>query len=147
MCRATGELGDAERFDIALHAYRDLLDQNTGSGMLFQPFTLREIELRGLMGTGRVEEACQIVYRQAGRPAAPQWYIIERVTTGEVLAANQDIEGAADAFADAIESAERHRLPHQIQRAVRATAKAGMRDLADEAKSALQRTRSTLSTR
>ncbi|MFE3191595.1 helix-turn-helix transcriptional regulator [Nocardia sp. NPDC059240] len=147
MCRAAGELGDAERFDLALNAYRDLLDQNACSGLLFQPFTLREIELRGLMGTGRVAEACQLVYRQAGSPAAPQWYIIERVTTGEVLVANRDAGGAADAFAEAIKSAERHRLPHQIQRAIRATTRAGMLDLADEGVAALQRTRSTLSAR
>ncbi|WP_203217881.1 helix-turn-helix domain-containing protein [Nocardia terpenica] len=147
MCRAAGELGDAERFDTALSAYRRLLDKHTGSGLLFHPFTLREIELRGLMGTGRIAEACKLVHRRAGSPAAPLWYIIERVTTGEVLAANQDIDCATDAFEDAIRSAERHRLPHQIQRAIRATTKARIRELADEGKAALRRTRSTLSAR
>lgn len=132
MCRAAGELGDAARFDRALSAYRDMLDQNACSGLLFQPFTLRQIELRGLMGTGRIAEACALVDRQAGGPAAPQWYIIERVTTGEVLIASRDTEGAADAFTEAIKAAERHRLLHQIQRAIRATTKAGMLDLADE---------------
>lgn len=147
LCRATGELGDADRFDTALSAYRDLLDRNTGSGLLFQPFTLREIELRGLMGTGRVSEACRLVSRPAGAPAAPQWFIIERVTTGEVLIASQEISSAADAFTDAIESAEHHRLPHQIQRVIRATTTAGMLELTNDAQSALQRLRSTLSAR
>ncbi|MFJ4656238.1 multiprotein-bridging factor 1 family protein [Nocardia sp. NPDC088792] len=147
MCRATGELGDVERFDSALNTYRSLLEKNTGSGLLFQPFTLREIELRGLMGTGRVAEACTLVHRQAGRPAAPQWHIIERVTTGEVLVASHDIEGATDAFVEAIGSAECHRLPHQIQRIIRATAKGGMRELAGEGSAALHRTRTTLAAR
>ncbi|WP_218021976.1 helix-turn-helix domain-containing protein [Nocardia nova] len=147
MCRAAGELGDAERFDNALSDYRNLLDKNAGSGLLFQPFTLREIELRGLMGTGRIMPACGLVHRQAGRPAAPQWYIIERVTTGEVLVESRDVEGAVDAFTDAIDSAERHRLPHQIQRAVRAGAKAGLFDLVDAGRAALERTQSRLTAR
>lgn len=147
ICRAVGELGDAERFDTALSDYRNLLDKNTGSGLLFQPFTLREILLRGLMGTGRIMRACSLVHRKAGRPAAPQWYTIERVTTGEVLVESRNIEGAVDAFTDAIDSAERHRLPHQIQRAVRASVKAGLVDVADAGRAALARNQSRLSAR
>ncbi|MBF6412883.1 helix-turn-helix domain-containing protein [Nocardia cyriacigeorgica] len=144
MCRATGELGNAEQFDTALCAYRELLDKNTGSGLLFQPFTLREIELRGLMGTGRTHDAGRLVYRQVGTPAAPQWHIIERVTTGEVLVAINEPVAATDAFTEAIQAAERHRLPHQIQRTIRATAKAGMREVAEEGQAALKRIRSLL---
>ncbi|MFB8003162.1 helix-turn-helix domain-containing protein [Nocardia sp. NPDC056000] len=144
MCRAFGVLGDAERFDTALHEYRTLLEGNTGSGLLFQPFTLREIELRGLLCTGRAAEAGRLVHVQAGRPAAPQWRIIERVTTGEVLAAVNELDSAAVFFEDAIEDAEHRRLPHQIQRAIRATAQAGLDELATEARAALARIRSLL---
>ncbi|WP_218023295.1 helix-turn-helix domain-containing protein [Nocardia altamirensis] len=141
LCRAAGELGDGERFDAALRHYRCLLDRNTFSGLLFQPFTLREIELRGLLGTGRVLEAGRLVAVTVGTPSAPQWRIIERVTTGEVLVAIEEPSAATEAFTEAIEAAEQHRLPHQIQRTIRAAIKSGMRQLADEAEAALQRTR------
>ncbi|WP_107654086.1 helix-turn-helix domain-containing protein [Nocardia suismassiliense] len=146
LCRAAGELGDCERFDRALFEYRSLLERNTGSGLLFQPFTLREIELRGLLGTGRVVEAGRLVNITVGTPSAPQWHIIERVTTGEVLSAIGESHSAVGAFTEAIAAAEQHRLPHQIQRTIRASIKSGMVDLADEARAALGRTRSLLAT-
>lgn len=144
LCRATGELGDSARFDAALQHYRRLLERNTVSGLLFQPFTLREIELRGLLRTGRVAEAGRLVNVTVGSPSAPQWRIIERVTTGEVLVAIGQPSAATDAFTEAIEAAEQHRLPHQIQRTIRAAIKTGLRDLAAEAEVALQRTRRLL---
>ncbi|MBY8863968.1 helix-turn-helix transcriptional regulator [Nocardia sp. CA2R105] len=147
LCRAAGELGDADTFDNALSAYRNLLDRHLGSGLLFQPFTLREIEIRGLMGTGRIGQASRRVSEPAGTPAAPQWHTIERVTTGEVLAAIGEIDTAATAFAEAVQSAELHHLPHQIQRAIRATGKSGMRESTVECFAALERLQSQLSQR
>ncbi|MFX0579557.1 helix-turn-helix domain-containing protein [Nocardia nepalensis] len=147
LCRAVGELGDAAEFDAALAVYSDLLNSNPGSGLLFQPFTLREIQLRGLLSTGRPSEAGRMVHDQVGTPAAPQWHIIERITTGEVLVAINEPATAEDAFTTAIDAAERLRLPHQIQRTVRATEKAGMDELATEGRSALERIRSMLTAR
>ncbi|WP_433521600.1 helix-turn-helix domain-containing protein [Nocardia pseudovaccinii] len=144
LARASGELGDRTQFDAALAAYRNLLERNTGSGLLFQPFTLREIYLRGLLRTGRAEEAGRIVHTTIGTPAAPQWHIIERVTAGEVLAHNHEPDAAEDAFRQAIRAGEQHRLPHQIQRIIRATTNTGMRELAAEAVAALQRLRGLL---
>ncbi|MBF6082889.1 hypothetical protein IU485_16110 [Nocardia cyriacigeorgica] len=66
------------------------------------------------------------------------------MTTGEVLAATNQRDGAADAFTDAIRSAEHHRLPHQIQRSIRATVKTGMHELTADAQAALQRIRALL---
>src|SRR5690606_13353341 len=109
------------------------------------PFTLREIRLRGLLGTGRAAEAGRHLNDVAGAPAAPQWHIIERVTTGEVLISIGDADTAVFALTEAIAAAERHRLPHQIQRTVRAAAQSGMHDLATEGTAALQRIRATLS--
>ena len=145
LCRAAGELGDADTFDNALSAYRNLLDRHPGSGLLFQPFTLREIEIRGLMGIGRVGDASRRVHEPTGTPAAPQWRIIERVTSGEVFAIIGETDTAATAFTEAVQFAERHRLPHQIQRAIRATSKARMRELTIECSVALGRIRSQLS--
>jgi transcriptional regulator with XRE-family HTH domain len=145
LCRALGELGNSIKFDAALNDYRNLLDSHPSGGLLFQPFTLREIHLRGLIGTGRAAGAARLVHESVGMPAAPQWHIIERVTSGEVLVAINELEGARDAFAEAIGAAEQHRLPHQIQRALRATTDAGMHELRADADAALWRIRSSLS--
>ncbi|MFE3280949.1 XRE family transcriptional regulator [Nocardia sp. NPDC059239] len=144
LCRALGELGVATQFDRAIDRYRRLLDANAGSGLLFQPFTLREIHLRGLLGTERAAEAGQHIHESPGVPAAPQWQIIERVTAGEVLVAINEKPSAAAAFSDAIALAELRRLPHQIQRVVRAAIGAEMRELAADAMAALDRLRSAL---
>ncbi|WP_435585844.1 hypothetical protein [Micromonospora aurantiaca (nom. illeg.)] len=50
----------------------------------------------------------------------PQWQAILCVTTGEVLLARADTSQTAPAFQAAIAIAEEHRLPHQIQRSLRA---------------------------
>lgn len=91
--------------------------------LLFNPFTFREIELRDLIATGRPSEAVRIVDTPPvdATPAAPQWHIIERVTSGRVLLEAGERQGTAEPFRTAaVQAAEAHRLPHQIQRAIRA---------------------------
>ncbi|MGI8313180.1 hypothetical protein [Saccharopolyspora hattusasensis] len=146
LSRAAGELGDGDRFDRAITGYRDLLYQHPGSGLLFNPFTFREIELRGLVATGRAREAVRIVEtaRVDAAPAAPQWHIIERVTSGRVLLETGDRQGAAHAFSTAVRAAEAHRLPHQIQRAIRAAESGHVHDVAADGMAALQRLRDLL---
>ncbi|WP_249124408.1 helix-turn-helix domain-containing protein [Saccharopolyspora erythraea] len=146
LSRAAGELGDGDRFDQAISGYRDLLDQHPGSGLLFNPFTFREIELRGLVATGRAREAVRIIDTPQvdAIPAAPQWHIIERVTSGRVLVEAGDRQGAAEAFRTALRAAEGHRLPHQIQRAIRAAESGNLHGVAAEGTAALQRLRDLL---
>jgi transcriptional regulator with XRE-family HTH domain len=141
LSRAVGELGDSDRFDRAILGYRDLLDQHFGSGLLFNPFTFREIELRGLVATGRAREAVRIIdtAKVDAAPAAPQWHIIERVTSGRVLLEAGDLQSGAVAFRAALRAAEAHRLPHQIQRAIRAAEQGQLHDVVADGKAALQR--------
>lgn len=146
LSRATGELGDGDRFDSAITGYRELLEQHPGSGLLFNPFTFREIELRGLVATGRAREAVRVIDRGQvdAAPAAPQWHIIERVTSGRVLLEAGDRQGAAHAFRTAVHAAEAHRLPHQIQRAIRAAEPGRLHDIVADGAAALQRLRDLL---
>jgi transcriptional regulator with XRE-family HTH domain len=122
LARSAGEQGNADLFDQALAGYRGLLGDGRGRSMLFNPFTFREIELRGLVNTGRAPQAVRII--QTGlpdaSPVAPQWHIIERVTAGQVLLVAGRSDDAEDAFRVALAAAEASRLPHQIQRAIRA---------------------------
>lgn len=120
LARAAGEAGRTELFDNAMSAYRTQLDQAAGAGMLTNEFTFREIQLRGLVATGRARDAA-LLMNQPGppaTPAAPQWAIIERITTGDVLRAIGDRDGASQALLTGLHGAESSRLPHQAQRAV-----------------------------
>jgi len=104
LARAAGEQGNAVLFDQALAGYRVLLDNGNGRSMLFNPFTFREIELRGLVNTGRALQAAQII--QTGlpdaAPVAPHWHIIERVTAGTVLLAGGQCDEAEEALRTAL---------------------------------------------
>jgi transcriptional regulator with XRE-family HTH domain len=141
LARAAGEHGAPEMFDHAIERFRDLLDNGPERGMLFNPFTFREIHLRGLVSTGRAAEAVQIMQTSHAdaTPAAPQWHIIERVTAGQVHLAAGDRGGASEALRTALRSAESHRLPHQIQRTIRTAHTGGLSEISTEGQAALQR--------
>jgi transcriptional regulator with XRE-family HTH domain len=47
LARAAGEMGNQALFDEAINGFRESLDGDGGYGMLFNPFTLREVQLRG----------------------------------------------------------------------------------------------------
>jgi transcriptional regulator with XRE-family HTH domain len=146
LARATGEFGDPHRFDQAMIEYRTLLDHHEDHGTLFNAFTLREIQLRGLISTGRSAQAAQLAH-DGGRdmtPAAPQWHVIERVTAGHAYLAVKDRVTAEKALQQAITNAQRHRLPHQIQRIIRIARQGGLYDLATAADSVLRELRTSL---
>lgn len=121
--RAAGELGEPDLFDHAIHDATQILDRSGEYTMLFNPFALREIHLRGLLATGRAGAAAALARTASpgGRPTAPQWEIIERVTSADVLATAGQPEHAATALKEAVTSAEHRHLPHQIQRVIRVT--------------------------
>ncbi|MGB3441190.1 MAG: helix-turn-helix domain-containing protein [Actinophytocola sp.] len=141
LARAAGEQGNRDMFDRAIENFRHLLDSGPAHGMLFNPFTFREIQLRGLVSTGRAAEAVQVM--QTGHadatPAAPQWHIIERVTAGQVHLSAGDRDAASEALRTAVTAAEAHRLPHQIQRTLRAADSGGLTEITTEGQAALSR--------
>lgn len=109
--------------------------------MLLNPFTVREVRARGLLALGQPLEALRVLDRDnVGEPVAPQWQVIEQVTTGEVLAASGDRDGANEALLNAVATAE----PHQLQRAIRAAERGGLAAAVDAGKAALQRLRGLL---
>ncbi len=141
LARAAGEQGDRDTFDHAINRYRALLDTTNAHGMLVNPFTFREIHLRGLIGTGRATLAAELTRTEhtTATPAAPQWQVIERVTLGEVYLAAGDHDDAAHALRAAITAAETHHLPHQLQRAIRAAHTGRLTDVKTEGHATLTR--------
>jgi transcriptional regulator with XRE-family HTH domain len=145
LARATGEHGDRHRFDDTMARYRDLLDRGPARGMLLNPFTFHEIQLRGLVSTGRAAEAVRIMQTSQvdATPAAPQWYVIERVTAGQVHLAARELDAAGEALRAALIAAETHRLPHQIQRTIRAARDGGLTEISTNGQAGLLHLAST----
>lgn len=125
LARAAGELGDGTLFDTTVRGNRVLLERVAHTSLV-NPFALHEIRMRGLVATGRADQAVRLAGEQSPATSAitPQWQVIEHVTAGRVLMLRGDRTGAADRLTAAIGAASAHRLPHQLQRVIRITGRA-----------------------
>ena len=121
LARAAAESGQADLFDATAIQCVHALENPSGHDVLFSPFTVREVRLRGLLATGRTAQAVDLAgrYPAGGGPPSPHWRVIERITTAEVLARAGDEHAAETILTDAISEAETLRLPHQVQRIIR----------------------------
>ncbi|MGI5293035.1 helix-turn-helix transcriptional regulator [Nonomuraea polychroma] len=144
LARALAELGDVEQFDTAIIGLQRFVDSNHGTPLV-NSFVVREVHLRGLLVTGRLHEAIRLA--EADIPdatgVAPQWQTIERVTVAEVFRASGDQAAASEALLQSIATAESTRLPHQIQRAMRA-ARGSLPEIEAAGAAALRRLHLTL---
>jgi transcriptional regulator with XRE-family HTH domain len=120
--RAAGELGDPELFDHVMAQAWQLIDTGRSGGILGE-HVLREVQTRGLVRTGRPHMATDLTVGHPTITSAipPQWQAIMQVTAGEADLARGDVPSATAAFDNAIAIAGAHRLPHQIQRVLRAS--------------------------
>lgn len=135
LARAAGEQGDAARHDEAVATADLLMDAAGPSGILFTTFSLREVRVRGLLGTGRASAAAELARARpgSGEAPAPQWAAIEAVTSADALSEVGDLNSAHTLYSEALSLATRLRLPHQIQRVVRSTAKPGLEEVRADA--------------
>ncbi len=122
LARAAGELGDPALFDRIIEKAWQVADSNAFTP-LASPHAVHEAHLRGLIRTGRPIRAIELLDRYQMPPTAapPQWQVILQITSGEVLLASAGIAQAADVLEAAVTAAECRRLPHQIQRIMRAS--------------------------
>ncbi|MGW5172697.1 helix-turn-helix domain-containing protein [Streptomyces nodosus] len=142
LARAASEAGHAALFDHCIAQCRQSIDQDPGiSNFFLNPFSLREVELRGLLLTARNNEAERVANRasESGMPP-PTWNVLERVTMAQFHLATGDTDTAAADLRTAIDGAQSLRLPHQIERAVRLARSARLNDLVRTGTKALCRT-------
>jgi transcriptional regulator with XRE-family HTH domain len=127
LARAAAESGQAELFDTVTGQCVQALKTDEGHEVFFNAFTVREVRIRGLLATGRTGEAVDLAegFAASESPPTPQWRVIERVTTADVLARVGDERGAAGMLSAALSDAETLRLPHQVQRIIRLTDQPG----------------------
>lgn len=141
LARAAGALGNAELFDRVVRETDSLLPTVEHSS-LFNPFSLHEIRLRGLIATGRADVAIRLV-EQSPTPTtavAPQWRVIELVTVAHVQLLAEDRAGSSESLSVAVREATTQRLPHQLQRIMR-TANGRLPDVHEAAAQELDRMR------
>ncbi|WP_207401114.1 helix-turn-helix domain-containing protein [Actinomadura roseirufa] len=122
LARAAGALGDADLFDSVMRQADELLDRVDHTS-LFNPYALHEIRLRGLIATGRADTAAGLVDNLPSptTTVAPQWRVIEQITVARVRLRVGDRNGAHEYLDSAVREAASQRLPHQLQRIMRAT--------------------------
>jgi hypothetical protein len=138
LARAAASAGDAARFTAAITGCHDLIQRHGPAGPLSCPFTVREIQLRGLLDLGNPTAAIALAQTTPPGPApAPQWEIIERITFACVLLTAGDHDQAETLLHAATTDAGQRRLPHQIQRIIRITRRHGYQDLHHHARSVL----------
>jgi hypothetical protein len=126
--RAAAESGQADLFDATTSQCVQAVEKASEQDVLFSPFTVREVRLRGLLATGRTAEAAELAgrYPAGSGPPSPHWQVIEWITTAEVLARSGDEHTAETMLTTAISDAETLRLPHQVQRIIRLASEPGV---------------------
>jgi transcriptional regulator with XRE-family HTH domain len=144
LARAAAESGQAELFDAVAGQCVQVMKSARGQEVLLNAFTVREVRLRGLLATGRIGQAVDFAesFTADDGPPTPQWRVIERITAADVLARAGDERAAANMLTAAVSDAETLRLPHQIQRIVRLTARPNVltgHPIRDQALAALTR--------
>lgn len=127
LARAAAESGKADLFDAVAGQCVEALNTDKGHEVFFNAFTVREVRIRGLLATGRKGQAVDLAegFAAGESPPTPQWRVIERVTTADLLARAGDEHAAAGMLSAALSDAETLRLPHQVQRIIRLTDQAG----------------------
>ncbi|NIL55673.1 helix-turn-helix transcriptional regulator [Salinispora arenicola] len=112
---------DPATFDATLTELHRTRDLPACDDPLVSATAVREVNLRGLITTGRAPQAIALLSASPAPtlPTSPQWRIIEQITIAEVLLAAGDVTTGESTLHDAIGGGERHRLPHQLQRAAR----------------------------
>ncbi|MFE2726333.1 helix-turn-helix domain-containing protein [Kitasatospora sp. NPDC059327] len=143
LARAAGTAGATTVFDDAVAESRRLLD-TANVTPLFSEFTLHEVRLRGLAATGRLPGAVELLERAPapGFRTSPQWRIISAITAGQILLRRGDRDAAGERMRVALDGAELHRLPHQVQRVIRAGAL--LPDVREQAHGSLARLRADI---
>jgi len=127
LARAAAEAGQADLLDTIADQCVRVLRSAPGQEVLFNAFTVREVRLRGLIATGRTRRAIDLAesFTADDEPPTPQWRVIERITTADMLARAGDERVAASMLAAAASDAETLRRPHQVQRIIRLTGRPG----------------------
>jgi transcriptional regulator with XRE-family HTH domain len=119
LTRVYGGLLDAAQFREAVRDAKRLLNLRGGSSETFNPLTVAEAEVRGLLELGNLEK-CEIdaLEKASTVGVAPQWTVISTLTLADVRFHQGSVADGLGLLRAAIEAASRLKLPAQIERAI-----------------------------
>lgn len=145
LARTYGEMGEKEHFLEAMGTVRNAQERTASFSPTFNPVTIREVHLRGLLNVGEIGVLPSLLEQDPSRflpvPVAPQWHVISRITEAEALLCIGKVDDGLAQLKTALLGAELCSLPHQVQRAIRAVqvmeAYHPARALGDEARTLL----------
>ncbi len=112
---------DPATFDATFDGLRRSREAGIASDPMITDATILEVQLRGLLTTGRAGAAAEMINKLSwtAGAASPQWAVIRDITVASVMFTADSDSTAAPLLERAIASAVQLRLPHQIQRAQR----------------------------
>jgi len=123
LARAYGEIGEGNHFDITIKQALHQLDTATYFTALFNPITVHEIHLRGLVSLRRFDKIPSMLQnydqRNAAFHVAPQWHAISPITVAEAMFRIGKFDDGLERLQTGLINAEVCKLPHQVQRAMR----------------------------
>ena len=123
LARTYGEMGDKENFCDTIGSMLYAQERSTTFTPTFNPVTIHEIHLRGLLNTGQMTGLHSLLAQEPSRTlavsVAPQWSVISQLTRAEALFGLGKLDDGLAHLKIALIGAELCKLPHQVQRAIR----------------------------
>lgn len=124
LARTYGEMGERENFSEVMRTVFYVQDRATSFTSTFNPVMIHEIHVRGLLSLGQISEHSRLLQQDqtpfTSLPVAPQWYVISQLTTAQAMFHLGKIDDGLSRLQAALAGAEQYKLPHQVQRAMRA---------------------------
>jgi transcriptional regulator with XRE-family HTH domain len=124
LARTFGEMGDWENFRNGMRTALYFQDKVASFTPTFNPVMLQEVRLRGLLNAQHVNEIPLLLKQNTTHSLsvsiAPQWQVISHLTKAEALFHVGKLDDGLDNLKTALIGAELCKLPHQVQRAIRA---------------------------
>ncbi|HYU76950.1 MAG TPA: helix-turn-helix transcriptional regulator [Ktedonobacteraceae bacterium] len=142
LARTYGEMGDQENFLDAIGSVLYAQEKVDSFTPTFNPVTIYEVRVRGLLNVGQMNAQLSLLEQDTTHffavPIAPQWHVISQLTRAEAMFHIGRVDEGLANLKTALIGAELCRLPHQVQRAIRAVqtveAYSPARAMGDEAK-------------
>ncbi|EFH85698.1 helix-turn-helix domain-containing protein [Ktedonobacter racemifer] len=124
LARTYGEMGERENFGEVMRTVLYVQNRATNFTSTFNPVMIHEIHIRGLLSLGQISEHSRLLEQNQSQltsiPVAPQWYVISQLTTAQAMFHLGKVDDGLARLQAALMGAELYKLPHQVQRAMRA---------------------------
>ncbi len=123
LARTYGEMRDKENFNDVMASVLHAQDKLTYFSPTFNPVTIREVHIRGLLNLEQLNDIPSLLERDSSAvlsvSVAPQWQVISQITIAEAQFHSNKVDAGLTYLKASLIGAQLCKLPHQIQRAIR----------------------------